>query len=185
MSDENIIEIKLNKGKLVLMIIGSAVFIAAGAWLFFKTPETDFFLFRNPVVMKSAGMLSILFFGLCLIFIMRKWRDTRPGLIISEKGVTDNSSAITAGEIPWGDISEIKLITVFNTKFFMVIVKNPDEYINRQTNVFKKNTMKINYRNYGSPISISTNTLDCNSDELKNILDKKLNESRSKEKNNY
>jgi hypothetical protein len=66
-----------------------------------------------------------------------------------------------------------------NQKFLMIFVTNPDKYISRQTNVLKRKTAEINYKSYGSPISLSTNTLKCNFDELKNILQTELDKNKT------
>ena len=184
MNNENQIEIKLDKRKLIFMIIGSLIFIGLGTWLLIKTPTTSISLFNNPIFIKIAGILSILFFGLCLIFLLKKLSDKKPGLIISHTGIHDNSSGISVGNISWNDIIEIRLTKVFNQKFLMIIVINPEYYINKEANIIKRKTKEINYKNYGSPISISANTLNCNFDELKDMLDKRFSEFLTNRNNN-
>jgi hypothetical protein len=185
MNPDKQIEIKLDKSKLVLMILGSVVFVGLGVWLLFDPLSTRIALFNNPTFVKIAGASSILFFGLCLISMAVKLGDKKPGLIISDTGIMDNSGGISAGNIPWDDILEIRAITVFNARLLMIIVTNPEYYISRETNMLKRKTKQINYKNYGSPISISANTLDCNFDELKNILDKKFGEFLTNRNSNF
>lgn len=168
------IEIKHNKTKLILLITGSLIFIAGGVWLLMHTPVPNIPLLNSPVFVKIAGVASILFFGLCFTVMIKKIRDKNPAIVISDKGIFDNVSGVSAGNILWKDIKEIKSINTFNQRCLMVIVNNPEYYINKQPNVLKRKSMEINYRNFGSPISISANNLDCNFDDLKNILDSKL-----------
>jgi hypothetical protein len=175
MSDSAPIEIKLSKGKLIKMMIGCIIFIALGGWMVFDTPPDD-----PAIVVQIAGWASILFFGACLIFGIKKMADQRPGLIIDNAGIVDNSSGISGGFIPWSDIAEIRMLKTFNQKFLMLILNNPEEYINKQTSALKRKTIEINYKSYGSPVSISANALQCNFEELKNILDKKLSEYKTK-----
>ncbi len=64
-------------------------------------------------------------------------------------------------------------------KFLMLIVKNPEEYLNRVKSPIKRNTMKMNYKTYGSPISISANSLETDFDTLHNLINEKLTEYES------
>lgn len=101
----------------------------------------------------------MLFFGLVCVVVIRKLVDNRPGLIIHRQGIVDNSSGVSAGLIPWGDIEDIEISQVMNQKFIMIIVNNPEFYLNKVNNPLKKNAIKMNYLSYGSPISISSNSL--------------------------
>lgn len=53
----------------------------------------------------------------------------------------------------------------------MILMNNSNDYIKRQTSVLKRKGKEISYKNYGSPISISANTLKYNSGELKCVAD--------------
>jgi hypothetical protein len=104
------------------------------------------------------------------IFHIKKLADSRPGLIIDYRGITDNTSGISAGFIPWSDIKEFKTARILNQKFIMVVVNNPENYIERQTNSIKRSAVTINFKSYGSPVSISANALKCNFSELERII---------------
>ena len=176
------IEIPLSKRKLTLMLMGSIVFIALGVWMQFKAmnpPIEGNMLFRNPTVLRTVGIASILFFGLCAFSLVKKLGDKSPGLVISNEGIFDNSSGVSAGLIPWPDILEIKEIKVVNQTFLNIIVKDPQEYIDRQKSAFKRKTMQINYNSYGTVIGISSNGLQYNYSELKKLLETKLAEHKS------
>jgi hypothetical protein len=58
----------------------------------------------------------------------------------------------------------------------MVMVKNPEDYIRRVTNPFKRKGIQINYKSYGSPIFISANSLQTNFDKLYDVLIEKMKE---------
>lgn len=109
----DVIEIPLSKGKLVLMFAGSLLFVAAGFW-FIKAPETftETIFKPSPTLIIILGYASIIFFGLCAVFIFRKLFDTKAGVVIDDKGIHDNSSGVSAGFIPWSDISNISTIEV-------------------------------------------------------------------------
>jgi len=164
------IEIRLNKNKLKVLVLIGFVFVIAGGWFLFDPPQTENQLLRETTIVRGIGLVAILFFGGIAFKIIRKLKDTKPGLIIDKTGITDNSNAVAAGFIPWQDIRDIQAVSVFNKEFMMVLVNNPEEYISRQTGTIKRTAMRMNYKRYGSPVSITAETLDCNSAELKKIM---------------
>jgi hypothetical protein len=55
-----------------------------------------------------SGLAGIIFFGFVGFYLLKKLFNKKPGLIISNSGIVDNSSGISVGFIPWSDIKEIK-----------------------------------------------------------------------------
>jgi hypothetical protein len=176
MTNANSIEIKLNKNKLRLMLVGAGLFFIAAVWIVTSPSAVARF---NPFFAKVTGVLGLVFFGAAFVFIWKKVNDNKPGLVIDENGVMDNSSGVSAGLIPWSDIIDIKFEKVFNQSFLMLIVRNPNAYIEQQQNVIKKKAMQMNFKNYGSPISIPAGTLSYNFDELRQLLINKLSVYKS------
>ena len=174
MTDKDQIEIPLSKRKLYLMLSGCLLFVGMGIWLVVNPPKSNHVIFGNPVFLLVTGIVAILFFGGIGVFLLRKLPDSKPGLIIHSEGITDNSSGIAAGLVLWKDIVEIVTINVENQNFILFVVRNPEEYISRQSGIFKRKAMEVNYRSYGSPISISANTLHTNFDELYQLLQSKF-----------
>ncbi len=162
------------------MLFASILFVLAGVWILVYKPSINHSLFNNPFIKYGMAIADILFFGLAMFFFSQKLRDKKPGLIIDDSGITDNSSGVSAGHVPWNDIKYINVVNVMRQEFLMIVVKNPNDYLNRQSNILKRKTMLLNFKQYGSPISISTNGLNFDFDELKTILDKKLTEFRNK-----
>jgi len=173
------IEIPLSKTKMTMTFLGSLAFVGLGLWFLINPPKSNHWLFGNPTLIFVAGLASVLLFGLVAITIFRKFSDKKAGLIISKDGITDNSSGVSAGLIPWADIQEIKVSQVMNQKFLMFIVSNPQDYLDKVKNPLKRNAMKMNYKTYGSPISISSNALKTNFDDLQKLLVEKMNEYKS------
>ena len=167
------IEIQLSKSKLTLLFLGSIMFVGLGVWYVISPPKVNISIFSNPTAVFIVGLASILFFGLVGFFIFKKLFDNSPGLIISDEGVFDNSSGASAGFVPWTDIVEIKETKTFNQSFINLVVRNPQEYIDRQNSAFKRKLTKINYNSYGTVIGISTNGLKIKFKELKALLDER------------
>jgi len=173
------IEILLSKKKIVLLLFGAIVFVVLGVFFVFYPTEIASSTsprYRSPELVFIVGLVSILFFGLCAIIAFRKLFDKKAGLIINREGIIDNSSGVSVGLVLWSDIEEIKICNVMSQKFLMFIVRNPQDYIEKNTNQLKRKAAKMNYKTYGSPISISTNSLQTNFNNLHNLLIEKMKE---------
>jgi hypothetical protein len=168
------IEIPLSKKKLTLMVIGSVMFVVLGILFVIDPDKYVSPIMRNPTIIFIAGLASILFFGLCFFFIVKKLGDNSVGLVISDEGILDNSSGVSAGQILWADIEKISVIKIHRQKLIMLQVTNPQDYINKQTSGFKRKMMQLNYKMYGTPLSITSNGLKISFDELLSTLTNKL-----------
>lgn len=164
------IEIPLSKIKILFIFFGAIAFVILGV-LFLINPSMFISeVARNPTIIFIIGLASVLFFGLCAIVAFRKLFDKKVGLVIDSTGIMDNASGLSAGQIHWKNVTNIKAIKVAGENLLMIIVNNPDEFINRQKNPILKKMAKLNHINYGSPISLSANGLKCKFSELDKIL---------------
>jgi hypothetical protein len=168
------IEIPLSKTKLILMLVGSIAFVLLGLWLISEADNLSGRMTKNPTYTRRIGAAGVLFFGVCAVYIGRKIPDNKPGLIIDEFGLTDNSSGISAGKIMWNDIKYIKVIEIHQQKLIMFHVNNPQDYIDKQTSGLRRKMMQLNYNMYGTPLSIASNSLKIKFDDLLNILNDQL-----------
>jgi len=164
------IEIPLSKKKIVLLFIGAVVFVIIGI-LFLLTPETfKSSIFKNPEIIRLAGIASFMFFGLCTVFIAKKLFDNKVGLTIDQDGITDNSNATSIGLIEWKDIKGIETLQIVSTKILMIMTDQPDKYIDRAKNGISKSAMKANFKMYGSPLSIISNSLKIKFVDLERLI---------------
>lgn len=161
-----------SKTKVILLTLGAILFVFLGYWLWSTADNQTRY---DPPIVKLMAINSFIFFGLCGLFGFRKLFDRKPGLIIDQHGITNNSTATGEETIVWDDITELSIQEIKRTKFILVFVKNPKDYINK-ANIFKKFWMNINYHVYGTPISITSTTLQCNITDL----EKTLKEQRKK-----
>ncbi|MEL6717827.1 MAG: STM3941 family protein [Bacteroidota bacterium] len=164
----NQVEIPISKNKLALRILVSFLFLGVGVWLTFSE--------LNITLLRIIGILVIIFFGAVLVFMILKFFDDRMGLILNKNGLIDNSSGTSMGLIRWNDIIEVKMEQVKSTKFLLIFIKNPEEYIGRgkSLSISKYQLLKLNNKTYGTPICISANFLECDFIELKNMIIKHL-----------
>ena len=177
-TSEEIIEIELSKKKILLMLLGSLAFVVIGLWFEISPPPISNPYWGNPTKLAIVGYASIFFFGLCAFILFQKLSDNKPGLIIDGTGVTDNSSGVSAGQILWSDLEDISVMEMNRQKLIMLHVKNPQEYIDKQTSGFKRKMLQMNYNMYGTPLSISANGLKISFDELMATLISKANSQR-------
>lgn len=178
MANEYEIRIPTSKTKLILMLIGSLIFVALG-FAFVKDPQAYLSLIgRSKELIFIAGIASVLFFGLASFYLFRKLFDKQPGLIISNIGIFDNSSATPVGHIEWNDIDKTEIITIHRQRIILVKVKSPEKYIRRQESKRIKNVLKANLNYYGTPITITANGLKIRFETLERLLLESLEKSR-------
>ncbi|MDQ6527881.1 STM3941 family protein [Flavobacterium sp. LHD-85] len=171
--------IGLSKRKMTLAFIASAIFVILGIQFIINSEKYVSPICRNIEFIKIAGFASLSFFGICLIYIFFKIFDTKPGLIINEIGITDNSHYGSVGLIDWSKIEGIRIQQVMSTKFLLIDVSNPKEFIEKSSR-FKGSLMKANLRMYGTPLSITSNSLNYNFDDLEKLLHEEWNKYKSR-----
>lgn len=138
------IEIPLSKVKIIWIFLIGIVFVIVGI-LFVSNPEGYVSSkFRNPEIIWFGGVLSISFFGLALLFALKMLFDKKPGLIIDNYGVTDNSTRTSVGLIYWEDIVGVSTSQVSSAKYIVLKVKNPDKYIAKEKNKMQRWALKMN-----------------------------------------
>ncbi|MDR3259547.1 MAG: hypothetical protein LBT51_08075 [Fusobacteriaceae bacterium] len=182
------IEIPLSKKKLFLLLLSSIGLIGSSVWIIFirglnivQNPiNNSYEIIDFDIFYIIVGLIGIIFFGICDVFVIKSLLKKEMGLVIDCYGITDNTSGISIGHIPWENIIEINRMNISKQKMVIIIVSNPKEYINRQTNPISRKAAEANYRMYGSPIFISSNTLKCDFIKLNTVL----HEEFEKYKNN-
>jgi hypothetical protein len=178
----NRIEIPLSKTKIALLLAGAIAFVVLGI-LFIMTPDTFVSpVFGNPMTIRVAGIAAVVFFGSAGAYGVTKLFDKGIGLLIDESGIADNTSAAGIGLIEWTDITEIRTEQVMSTKFLLIFTANPDKYLSR-ANGFKRKLMKANMNRYGTPLSITSNTLKCRFNDLERLIKDGFVEQSAKGKN--
>lgn len=157
-------EIPLSKTKLLFSLAGSLLFVFLGYMIITDIPPK-----LNPDVTKALGIIVMAFFGITFIVALIKFLDKKPGLVLDDNGIIDNSSGVSAGLIEWKDITRIDVKQIISTKFLIIHTTNPDVYIKRVGKT-KSWIMKRNMGLYGSPISIPSTTLRYDFEKLKNLI---------------
>jgi hypothetical protein len=174
MSGNEPIIIPFNKTKIIKLLIASVVFIAAGFWLLICKPDLSNTMFNDPVFIATTAIICILFFSYASIFFIVRLRANKPALILDETGITNYANNISGRHIPWGDIRYIVTNKIFNQLYLIILLHNPEEYISKEPNFIKRKLFSMNYKQYGSPVSIAVNTIQGDLIQLKQLLQEQL-----------
>ncbi|MEG1590320.1 STM3941 family protein [Chryseobacterium sp.] len=179
--DTSQIKIPLSRFKMILLLLFTLSLTTLGLFLIFFEPESINYSSRHSWIMRPfprflTGVVFVVFFGFALIIMVIRLFNKNPGLIINEKGIYDNSTAVALGFIPWKDIKDIKIVNINNGTFILIVLRNPIAYINKTTQWLKLRGLKMNYRFHGTPISISANSLQIEVTILYNLLIEKRKE---------
>ena len=133
------VEIYSNKTAWIFYFLGAIIFVIAGIFIIiygkeyqpvFSNPFLRFM--HNKVTQIFIGIMGILFFGFAAIVFFIKIFDKKPGLIIDSTGIIDNPNRISARHIRWENITGIKS---FKGKSVVIVIDNPNEYIERYKNI--------------------------------------------------
>lgn len=169
------IEIQTNKSKLFIILILNILFVVMGIVVLFS-PEIKVPFIESRGLAIVASALCILIFGFLTKLTFQKTQDKKPGIIIDTYGITDHYNGMSTIRIPWKDIEAIKPTTAYLQKHLIIMVKNPEKYINEGKNNFEIKARRSNYDNYGTPFCMTTSTLKMEFNELYKTLNERLNQ---------
>ena len=164
------IEIKLSKRKSVSTFLGAIAFVVVGIWMIGMADNQHRY---PPTLLKVTGYSAIIFFGAVGVYGFYKLFDSKPGLIIDKEGIHDNSNASSAQLIKWEQIRGLKIEQVMSTKFILIDIYDPEAFMEKIGGL-QKRLMKGNYKIYGTPISIISNSLNCDTDYLFKIISERM-----------
>jgi hypothetical protein len=126
-----------------------------------------------------VGLVGFAFFGICTFNLIKKIPEKRPGLIINNSGIIFDPSN-PAAFIAWDNIESIEAISTAGQPFILIMIKDPELYIQTLQKPLQKKLAQITFSKFGSPISLSANHLKINFVELEALLKSEL----SKRQNN-
>lgn len=163
--------IKTSTAKLIRNIFFGLVFIAVGCFIWGHESDrySKEFIYIISVLCIVFSLTGI------VVFTKKLLSNDKVALIIDERGITEKSTGVSLGLVPWEDITEIGISRLqaglFNKAYFIsVYVKNPDEYIGKGKNAMVRQALNWNMKNYGSPINIMPQPLGMKHDELERII---------------
>ena len=165
------IEIYTSKKKAILGLIGSIIFVALGIWMIL---DID-----NSLLIRVVGIVSVLFFGLGIFIGIKRLIKSEIALIIDNKGLNVNPKKSLTEFIEWDNIIGFKEIKIKSQRILIIVVKNPEKWIEKETNTFRKKLMRFNLNNYDSPFNIAAASLDISYAELNDKLNRYFKEHKN------
>ena len=167
------IKIKFHKGILLWLVLFSLGMIAISLRFIISPPENSSqLLLSNPYTAALLGIIMVIVFTPMVFFLLSSLIHVGDAVVIDKKGITDNSSIVALGFIPWKDIAYIDMYQVKKHKHVRLHLLNDKEYLNKIHSPVKRLFFKINNwdKNGYYRVSISTTYLRCKYEDLdKNI----------------
>ena len=65
-------------------------------------------LYGNSNFIFALGLIYAIFFGIIAVSMIQKISEKKAGLVINKQGVTDNSSGLSIGFIPWAVFNRLR-----------------------------------------------------------------------------
>ncbi len=162
-----------SKGKLILLFLGSLVFVCAGIFLFILG------IISGEWIFCLIGGASILFFGTTMIYFLFRLFRKKPSLIIADDYLYDNGAMSAVGKIDWEEVEEVFVYEFMGQKFLGIEVKDPAKVMNR-VGVIKKLVIKAN-KSFAT-VNIPQNTVNVPLEDLLEIIAEKLNQYEMRKK---
>lgn len=139
---------------------------------------SSFFFFQLGVGLDGVAgkffsfimlFFSFIIFIFCVLGFIYLKREKFIGFFISSEGFNDISTGHQYGIVQWKDVIKIRIVDDIDhpgRKYICLKLKNPSEYISRESRQHKRRSLEIKYHYYGSPICFSNRGLDCTFEEL-------------------
>ncbi|CAM2793038.1 membrane protein [Streptococcus acidominimus] len=131
----------------IIYALGSLIFVILGLIL----------LLTADILPILVGLFAIAFFGWGFIIFVKRIFNNQPLLMVDQHGITDHSSALALGFVPWQDIENIQLRHMLNQTFISVSVKDQEVYLAKMSAI-QHNASKTNLKMGYPLINISLYT---------------------------
>lgn len=147
--------------------------LICSVWWLFERGEFTFY----PIKEFGSSHLEFYFFALLtplafigIIFMIVKFKNKTPCLVISEQGIIENTNMCSMGLlIDWNDIEGFEVKIVEHQRQIYILLKDSEIYLKR-LNKFKRLISWSTKKMCGSPAIISVTFLEIKLDDLMNIL---------------
>lgn len=184
MEASTVVTFQLSNKKKTGLYVTLFLSLFAGIGLMLLSKDLTFGTGRLAVGL--AGLISLYICAFCIYCIYQLIKIGFKGIIISDQGITDLSTGYQIGTVLWQDIEKVKImkdLSDLKYEYMVLIVKNPNEYINREPTRFKKRSLTLKLHYYGSPVCISNRALECSFETLKTVILAKYEKLNKQESN--
>lgn len=123
------------------------------------------------------GILAVVILFSLVLQIVKFFRkkgkqNDKAGLLINETGIVDLvSEKENLGLISWKDIEQIRIKNSFLGGIkLLLMLKNPNEYIDGAKDWNTKKKMRLQYRKWGTPAVINIDNLEMKPNDLMKVI---------------
>lgn len=173
----NRIEIPLNKTRMKIAVVSSAILVLYGIYLIAFVAYSQQVMHPLLMIGITAAVMSIFVFS---IFYNLKKIRIPVGFVITDEGIIDNTASTELGLIRWDEMTTVKVESfAINSKVLLVYVRDPRAILNRvkgKKGRYVRNNMKVQ----GTMVAITSKTLVYNFDELVKIVKDRFKEEEAK-----
>lgn len=166
-----IMEIPFRKSKNITIYLAVLLLVVAASFLIFMPPENAHPVLGTPLFFGIIA--GLLFLGAYKLFITawRRTKSKKPGMLVNEEGIEDFTSKINEGFLSWSEVAKLEIKEVVSSKFVVVYLHKPEQYLARQKSGWRKSQLEERYTNYGSPYCVSSSSLQTNTKALFEVLE--------------
>ena len=125
----------------------------------------------SKILLGILAVVILLSLVLQTVKFFRKQND-KAGRLINEEGIVDLvSEKENLGLISWKDIEQIRIKNSFlGGVKLLLMLKNPDEYINGAKDWNTKKKMRLQCRKWGTPAVINIDNLEVKPNDLVKVI---------------
>ncbi|MEX2484083.1 MAG: STM3941 family protein [Brumimicrobium sp.] len=119
-----------------------------------------------PSLLAKIAAYGLIFIFISLsLFHLYKLSENSPRIILDSDGITDNTTIASPGHIPWREIRELDVKTIYSTPLLGIALKDPESF-QKPSNFVSRFWLSLNNRISSSFYMITTNNLDIDFDEF-------------------
>lgn len=165
-------EIPFRKSKNIGIYLAGFLLVLVALFFIFMPPVTPHPILGSPIFFVILGGLLLVAAWRLFQTAWHRIKSKKPGMRVDDKGIEDFSSKINQGLIPWSEVGKFEVKEVVSSKFIVVYLNNPEQYINQQKDGWRKNQLLDRYKSYGSPYCVTTSSLETNTNALFELFEK-------------
>lgn len=170
-----IVEVPVNKSKAIKRFV---LFVILLLLFTVMAVQPQFFVKGNSFgFIKVIGYIGTFVCILLTAFVAQKVFNKKPGLVIDNDGITDNSLGVMFAKVRWRDVTEIKHLENGGDHYIKITIKDPENYIAAESHSLKRKMLEMNYNTLKTPVNIAASRLKMNFDELYAIVMREFEQS--------
>ena len=125
MLDNNEVVIYPKLTKLIFLAFCGIIFVIIGVSITIGGMEAG----KQSLFWVSFGVSAIVFFCICLMYLVYRIFNRKPSVIINDYAIVDNSSYINGGTIQWSEISDVSIHEYMSQRFIGIQLHNPEKLL--------------------------------------------------------